>query len=207
MRIGAVLAVFVGLVPTTVVASCGGRQGEAPPLDYDASPGPDSASFPDASCFVEIDSPPLLPAVHVPIGTAIEWDSNPPSSGPHFPIWAAYQAYTSPVPRGYYVHNLEHGAIVFVYQCDDAACPDVAAALQSVSDAIPDDPLCTAAGQGVRVRTVITPDPLIDVPVAAAAWGWVYRAQCVDLPTLTAFAMQHYAQGPEVLCANGTTQF
>lgn len=206
MRSGAVLAAFGVLVPTTIVSSCGGRQGVVSG-GYDASPGLDGAYFPDASCFVEIDSPPLLPAVHVPIGTVIEWDSNPPSSGPHFPIWAAYQAYTSPVPRGYYVHNEEHGAIVLLYQCDDAGCPDVAAALQSVSDAIPDDPLCAAAGQGVRVRTVITPDPLIDVPVAAAAWGWVYRAQCVDLPTLTAFAMQHYAQGPEVLCADGTTQF
>ncbi|HEY5243046.1 MAG TPA: DUF3105 domain-containing protein [Polyangiaceae bacterium] len=207
MRIGPVLAVFVGLVPTTVVASCGGHQAEGGGGD-DASPGLDGGVyFPDASCFVEIDSPPLLPALHVPIGSTIEWDSNPPSSGPHFPIWAAYQAYTSPVPRGYYVHDEEHGAIVLLYQCDDAACPDVAAALQSVSDAIPDDPLCAAAGQGVRVRTVITPDPLIDVPIAAAAWGWVYKAQCVDLPTLTAFAMQHYAQGPEVLCADGTTQF
>ncbi len=76
-----------------------------------------------------------------------------------------------------------------------------------MSDSLPDDPLCTSAGEGVRVRTVITPDPLIDVPVAAAAWGWVYRAQCIDLPTLKAFAQQHYGQGPEVLCANGTTQF
>jgi hypothetical protein len=207
VRIGGVLAVFGVLLPTAIVASCGGRQDDSLVDAYDAAPGLDGAYFPEASCFVEIDSPPLLPAVHVPIGTTIQWDSNPPSSGPHYPIWAAYQAYTSPVPRGYYVHDLEHGAIVLLYNCDDAACPDVAAALQSVSDAIPDDPLCAAAGQGVRVRTVITPDPLIDAPVAAAAWGWVYRAQCVDLPTLTAFALQHYAQGPEVLCANGTTEF
>lgn len=205
MRIGAVLAGFVGLVPTAIVASCSGRQGPVVG-GYDAS-SLDGAYFPDASCFVEIDSPPLLPALHVPIGSSIEWDSNPPSSGSHYPIWAAYQAYTSPVPRGYYVHDEEHGGVILLYQCDDAACPEVAAALQSVSDTIPDDPLCAAAGQGVRVRTIITPDPLIDVPIAAAAWGWVYRAQCLDLPTLTAFAQQHYAQGPEVLCADGTTQF
>ena len=202
-----VLALLVALVPTAVVASCGGRHAGASAAS-DASPGLDGPYFPDASCLVEIDSPPVVPGVHVPIGSAIDWDSNPPSSGPHYPIWAAYQAYTSPVPRGYYVHDEEHGGVVLLYQCsDDAGCPDVAAALQSVSDALPDDPLCTSAGEGVRVRTVITPDPLIDVPVAAAAWGWVYKAQCVDLPTLTAFAQEHYGQGPEVLCANGTTQF
>lgn len=211
---------FVASVPLAALASvalavscggCGGRSAlsTASATHALADGGPtDGAFFPDASCFVEIDSPPLMDAVHVPIGTSIEWDSNPPSSGPHFPIWAAYQAYTTPVPRGYYVHDEEHGGVVLLYTCSDpAGCPQVAAALQSVSDSLPDDPLCTGAGEGVRVRTVITPDPLLDVPVAAAAWGWVYRAQCVDLPTLKAFAQQHYGQGPEVLCANGTTQF
>ena len=168
----------------------------------------DEPYYPEASCPVEIDSPPLMPAQHVPVGTMIQWDSNPPSSGPHFPIWAAFQAYASPVPRGYYVHDLEHGAVVLLYSCSQPdGCPDVVAGLQAASDAIADDPLCAAAMQSVRVRTVITPDPLLDVPVAAAAWGWIYRAQCVDLPTLKQFAVAHYGQGPEVLCANGTTSF
>jgi hypothetical protein len=169
--------------------------------------GPNPIVFLDASCPVEIEAPPLLPGIHVDVDASILWDSNPPSSGPHYPIWAAYQAYTTPVPRGYYVHDLEHGAIVFLYNCGDAGCPDVVLALQAASDAIPDDPLCTSLGEGVRVRTVITPDPLLDVPVAAAAWGWVYKAQCVDPGTLRDFALQHYGQGPEMFCSNGTTQF
>lgn len=161
----------------------------------------------DSGCVVTIASPPLLPALHVAIGSDIQWDSNPPSSGSHYPIWAAYQAYDTPVPRGYYVHDLEHGAIVFVYNCGDAGCPDVVAAFHAASDSLPDDPLCTTAGEGVRVRTVITPDPLLDVTVAAAAWGWTYKAECIDLPSLKAFAAAHYGQGPEEFCTNGTTQF
>jgi hypothetical protein len=195
-----------------------------------------------------------LPGVHVPIGSQVEYDSNPPSSGPHYPIWAAFRVYTSPVPRPYYVHDLEHGAVVLVYNCallngggtdagdagnasdasdathatdssdaSDASdgssatdassdagaetCDQVVAALQAASDAIPDDPLCTQLNEGVRVRTVITPDPLLDVPVAAASWGWVYRADCIDLPSLKAFAIAHYGQGTEDFCYNGTTQF
>ncbi len=165
----------------------------------------DAPIHPDAGCLVTIDSPPLLPATHVGIPTDIQWDSNPPSSGSHYPVWAAFQAYSAPVPRGYYVHDLEHGAIVLLYNCGDAGCPDTVAALQAVSDAIPTDPLCT--NEGVRVRTVITPDPLLDVPVAAAAWGWTYTAACVDLPTLEDFALQHYGHGPEALCNPGTTSF
>jgi hypothetical protein len=164
----------------------------------------------EAGCTFEVASPPLLAGVHVPIGSVIEWDSNPPSSGPHYPVWAAYQLYTSPVPRGYYVHDLEHGAIVFLYNCGDAGCPDVVAALQQAADTLPDDPLCTAAGEGVRVRTIITPDPLLDVPVAAAGWGFTFKAPCMDSASLVAlesFAAAHYGNGPETFCANGTTQF
>jgi hypothetical protein len=197
----AVVALALGIAPLGLLVACSAH--ERQPMLSDGGP----SFFPDAGCFVEIDQPPLLPASHVPIGSEIQWNSNPPSSGPHYPVWAAYQAYTSPVPRGYYVHDEEHGAIVLLYNCGDAGCPAIVGALQAASDAIPDDPLCASAGQGVRVRTVITPDPLVETPVAAAAWGWVYKAQCADLPTLRDFALAHYGNGPEVLCGNGTTQF
>src|SRR5258708_2170075 len=89
------------------------RLSTPPPALYT---GPPAAAYcplyPDASCPVTIDSPPLLPGIHEGEGTAILWDSNPPSSGAHYPIWAAFQEYTTPVPRGYYVHDLEHGAVV-----------------------------------------------------------------------------------------------
>ncbi len=176
-------------------------------VDEGAPPGAIDEAGSEGGCLVTVASPPLLPALHVAIGSDIQWDSNPPSSGPHFPIWAAYQAYDTPVPRGYYVHDLEHGAIVFVFNCGDAGCPDVVAAFHAASDSLPDDPLCTSAGEGIRVRTVITPDPLLDVTVAAAAWGWTYKGDCVDLPSLEAFAAAHYGQGPEQFCTNGTTQF
>jgi len=192
-------------------ASADAQSTDAPPdARMDASaPAAEAGAEAEAgaACHPTIASPPLLPGLHVAIGSDIQWDSNPPSSGPHYPIWAAYQAYDTPVPRGYYVHDLEHGAIVFLFNCGDAGCPNVVAAFHEASDSLPDDPLCTMAGEGVRVRTVITPDPLLDVPVAAAAWGWTYKADCVDLPSLEAFAVAHYGQGPEDFCSNGTTQF
>jgi hypothetical protein len=206
------------LQPLAVIVSACGHGSSAPvppapdgsPFDgalVDAGPSRTDGPFhPDAACLVTIDAPPLLPANHVAVGTQVQYDSNPPSSGPHYPIWAAYQAYATPVPREYYVHDLEHGAIVFLYRCaDGGTCPSVVSALQAASDSLPDDPLCS--GTGVRVRTVITPDPLIPTPVAAAAWGWTYTADCIDLPSLEAFAQAHYGMGPEVLCANGQTQF
>jgi hypothetical protein len=54
-------------------------------------------------------------ATHVPCTTAVDYQTEPPSSGNHYQCWAAYQTYTSPIPWGHLVHSLEHGAIVFVY--------------------------------------------------------------------------------------------
>jgi hypothetical protein len=204
-----VLFAVIGSLPVCTLATgaCGGSK-SAPQADpiFDAAPRIDAPIHLDAPCTVIIDAPAYMPASHVAIGTHVDYDSSPPSSGPHYPVWAAYQAWDTPVQREYYVHNLEHGAIVLLYKCGDArGCPDVVDALKKASDAIPDDPLCS--GSGVRVRTVITPDPLITGPIAAAAWGWTYNAECIDLPSLSQFAKDHYGHGPELVCANGATSF
>ena len=158
---------------------------------------------PDASCPVTIETPELLPGIHVPEGTAITYSSNPPSSGTHYPIWANFQEYFAPVDDGYLVHDLEHGAILLLYKCDtESSCEAVTDIFHQVRDSIPTDPLCDP---DIRVRVVIAPYPKMDVPVAAVAWGWLYTAQCADLPTLKDFANAHYRQGTEDLCAPGRT--
>jgi hypothetical protein len=218
------LTLVLAVVPSaSIFASCGGQADHPPPSDaFGGGDRLDAPYFPDASCAVKIESPPLLPGNHVDIGTDITtWDSNPPSSGDHYPIWAAFQEYTTPVPRGYYVHDLEHGAVVLLYNCSllgdagldpdggdagDAAtpCDALVAGLRQVVASMPTDPLCDPS---IRVRYVLTPDPLIAYPVAAAAWGWTYNASCLDVPTLEAFAQDHYAQGPEDFCGNGQASF
>src|SRR5688572_10872756 len=45
----------------------------------------------NASCLALQDSPELLASPHVAVGSKITYSSNPPSSGPHYPIWAAFQ--------------------------------------------------------------------------------------------------------------------
>jgi len=194
-----------------------GPDSDSSPVSNDGDGGIDGAIdrtypyvVPDAACEIILDDPPLLPATHVGFDVPIEYDSNPPSSGPHDAVWAAFQEYSTPVPRRNYVHDLEHGAIVFTYRCDGAvgdagACSDVTELFHSVVKGLPDDPVCD--GEGVRVRTVITPDPLLDVPIAASAWGFTYRARCIDEASLAAFAREHYGKGPEILCGKGQDHF
>ena len=142
-------------------------------------------------------------ATHQPVCTSLSYRTNPPSSGDHWPVWAEFRAYTEPVPRPMYVHNLEHGAVVMAFACG-ADCPEVPLAFEAAADAFGVDPLCAAKPGGAqRSRILITPDPLLDEPIGLAAWRATYSATCIDPPSLLAFVEAHYAKGPENLCAEG----
>lgn len=177
----------------------------AAPKDAGPPPLEGGPYHPSAPCEVTIDSPTLPPVEHVAEGSVVVYTSNPPAGGPHYGRWARFEAYTTPVPRPYWVHDLEHGAVTLLYRCDadaGSACEaDAQSFLAKAVAALPTDPACAPS---VRVRTVTTPDPLIPTPFAAAAWGWTYTAACADLPTLTDFVKAHYAHAPEDECVNGT---
>ncbi len=58
--------------------------------------------------------------VHIPnpAATPKEWNSFPPTSGPHFGQWVIWGEYDEPVRLAQAVHNLEHGGIVMYYGSD-----------------------------------------------------------------------------------------
>ena len=141
--------------------------------------------------------------LHRPAGTPIEWTTNPPTSGDHFDNWAAYDRSYTLLDRGYWVHNLEHGAIVLLHRCD-AGCPDQVAALEDAVRAMPIDSQCTAP---VQRRTLVAADPLLptDATFAAVAWGAMYNATCVDPDAIATFTADFYARAPEDLCFDGAS--
>jgi hypothetical protein len=157
-------------------------------------------------CQPVVNNYPLQPGIHVPVGTVItSWNSNPPSSGEHYPIWGKWNHTnnaSAPLPRGYYVHNQEHGGVVLLYNCPEG-CPDEISAMQAIMADLPPDPLCAAPG--VSTRTLITADPALPsgIRFAAAAWGFTYTADCFDVQSMRDFILAHYAQGPEDTCADG----
>jgi hypothetical protein len=157
-------------------------------------------------CNVRIDSPAILASPHVAAGTEVTYNSNPPSSGPHYPVWANFQEFSSVVPDGNLVHSLEHGGVALYYDCNlaEPACAKVLDDLRAVRNAIATDPACDPS---IRVRVIIAPRPANDTVVAAAAWGQIYRADCVNVESLKAWATAHYAHGPEDLCGAGQVAF
>jgi len=64
--------------------------------------------------------------------THIAYNSNPPTSGPHYPNPANCGIYDQSLPDEELVHNLEHGGIVIEYNCPDA-CPDLVQQLKDVA--------------------------------------------------------------------------
>lgn len=56
---------------------------------------------------------------HVSDISGVEYNSNPPTSGPHFPIWAKPGVYDRVISDGYLIHSLEHGYVVASYDCDE----------------------------------------------------------------------------------------
>ncbi|MDC0748982.1 DUF3105 domain-containing protein [Polyangium mundeleinium] len=171
------------------VGGSGGAGGSEP----DAGPGDAGA------CPVTTMAVPIAPAPHVVMCSPVVYATNPPTSGPHYPSWAAFKWYDAPVPRGFLVHSMEHGAVVISYHCE-GGCESELATLAAFLDARPADPLCVAP---LKARIIVVPDPALDVRFAAAAWGGLLRADCLDTAALGAFLDTYYAKGPENFCYDG----
>lgn len=168
-----------------------------------AADGGFKPSAPVGVCEAVTQQHPIEGATHVPICSYVGYGTSPPSSGNHYPVWAAYMTYDQPVPEGYWVHDLEHGGVVLTYNCGAGGCASDVAAAEKMIGAYPSDPLCASQATGVRVRFVMTPDPRLDVRFAASAWGWTLRANCFDADAFLAFATAHYGHGTEAICADG----
>lgn len=46
------------------------------------------------------------------------YNSNPPTSGPHLPMWVRAGVFTTPQSEGELIHALEHGYIIISYNCN-----------------------------------------------------------------------------------------
>lgn len=61
---------------------------------------------------------------HVPDGTKVEYNSNPPTSGAHFADWTRWGVLSKPVSDGHLVHSLEHGYVILSYNCNSKISND-----------------------------------------------------------------------------------
>jgi len=203
-------AMEVGLFLAVVVAGCGVSSGNGKagatsdaqmesdvpvqPMESEAQ----GASLDGNTCNVVVVNQPNDGHGHTAQDCdPVTYASNPPSSGTHYPDWAEYKTYSAPVPWGFLVHCLEHGAIDIVYNCP-GGCPDEVAQAQTLIDGLGPDGAC----DGAPMKVVLVPDPSLDVRWAASAWTWTLRATCFDKQAFAAFIAAHY-EGPDTESACG----
>lgn len=120
----------------------------------------------------------------------------PPTSGQHYgaPDGPAPWQYTQAMREGTFLHNLEHGGIVILYNCPSgAACDTLKSQLENyVNNLAPVEP------QFGEVKIVMTPYSRgMTNKVALVAWHWVEFVDGYDQAAITRFYEIHVDKGPE----------
>ncbi len=130
---------------------------------------------------------PALGRDHIPVGSPRPaYNSDPPTSGPHYPEPIAAGFYDTPQADEYLVHNLEHGHIWIAYDCSKLTnCDAVKQQLKAL----------VASYQQWKI--VVTPRQNKDAAIAVAAWGWLEKMNTYDEPAIRKFVDAWRDKGPE----------
>ena len=128
--------------------------------------------------------------LHVKEGDVVTYKANPPASGDHYPTWSRYGVFEEPVNPGYWVHNLEHGAIVLLYQCTDD-CAQVRADIGKVYASLPDG----AFGEVKLLATTYEGD--FGSRFMLIAWNWQEPFDEFDGEQIERFYGELLDRGPE----------
>jgi hypothetical protein len=105
-------------------------------------------------------------------------------------VTAPYGIAEQPIPAGYWVHNLEHGGIAVLYQCE-ADCSGLVNELKDAFVKLPRSKVFN------RVKLVATPYADMPTKIAYLAWGKVESLDSFDYERLLRFYNQYVDKGPE----------
>ena len=125
-----------------------------------------------------------------------KWNTDPPTSGPHYEVPAVYGEYDTPLKLAQVVHNLEHGAVFVLY---GSKVP--AATVQQLREFYNED----------TTGMLLAPYPKLGAKIALGAWtvpddfepgganGTGYLATCsaFDEDAFSAFRDDLRFRGPE----------
>lgn len=126
---------------------------------------------------------PDMGALHVARGTThVAYNSNPPTSGPHWVGVAGPGIKTEPVADELVLHSMEHGAAVVWYQdkLDQNQIERIKVAFNSASG-----------------KKIMLPRKNLDVPVALTSWGYLLKLDTIDEGTIKEFIETNNDRAPE----------
>jgi hypothetical protein len=177
MRATLIRGLVLGLA-TLVLPACGTSS---------SSSTPSSASVPISGNFNDPDilTFPDEGRTHVPDGTVIAYQTDPPTSGDHYPEPEPGGFYTTEIAPGFLVHSMEHGGIIIYYS--PAVTSDQQAALAAIANAHP----------GIFGQVVVVPRNDPTYPIILTAWTHMLRLSTYDQSRIDNFIALFVGKGPE----------
>jgi len=119
------------------------------------------------------------------------YNSDPPTSGPHYADEAQAGFFDSNIyayPAAYLVHNLEHGYVIFWYNCnllEETGCSELKSQIRSLMDELG------------GIKMIAYPWESIDVPLVMTSWGRLQRFETFDAEQAKAFYRTNLNRAPE----------
>jgi hypothetical protein len=136
---------------------------------------------------------------HVPNGNPLpQYSTNPPTSGPHYanPLPEGFydedsaEARNLPNPQGFIVHSMEHGYVIFWYNCSvlpEGECEPLKEDIRSVM-----------AGYD-NYKIIAFPWSGTAEPVVATSWGYQLKMDTWDAGLAAQFIERNRNHSPEPL--------
>lgn len=129
---------------------------------------------------------------HIAVGdTHLAYNSNTPSSGPHYASPTPWGIKTIEVVDETLVHNAEHGGIVISYK-PDLPVTDLEK-LKKLAENLP------KSNQFNEIKVVLVPRAANTAPVQLMAWTYTLDLPSPDSNTITKFYNDHLDKGPELV--------
>lgn len=138
---------------------------------------------------------PLEGEEHIQAGTDPQYASNPPTSGKHYEEELPAGFYEEadlepflPFPEGFAVHNLEHGYIIFWYNCeviDEVACEQLKSDIRNFID------------QSLTKKLLALPWHDTEIPLVLTSWGYRLEMPAFDAGRASAFIAANASKAPE----------
>lgn len=112
----------------------------------------------------------------------VTYKDPPPSSGPHNPCWARWGVHDEPLAAERWVHNLEHGGVVFLYNCP-SGCDAEIATIKTIAS--------------TRSRTIVAAYADLPKRFGVVSWGHRLVSECFDEQAFKEFLAKNFDHAPE----------
>lgn len=138
---------------------------------------------------------------HVQIGTKLDYNSNPPTSGPHYGEWIRAGVYGEPKDDRNLVHSLEHGYVIMHYKCDlsqTVATPSASLRSDNKEQCeTRQKQLAQIYEEKGKRKLIVLPRSNLDTNFALTAWTYIDKFDQFDQVRIEKFIDTHLNQGPE----------